>query len=506
MTRKNKISRQRFGLRRELLVTQIILLVSAWLLGGAIFLGIAEQAFIESRLKQGVTVTRFAAAQLSSVNSLLSDHKSWLYQALEEADVEAWKVYDHQLNLLNSLEVNPRTTVITQTISRLLQQGELKLENKWPGWWQVIFQQTTPTFTVAAPICSGNNCKGVVQVKFHFGDVVKRLKQILIWVCGYTLIYVVVLGIFALFVLNRNIVQPMQSLLKAIKLIGSGKLDTKLIESGPLEIYTLTQSFNSMTQALKTSRTETEQSIESLQKIDKQLKQTQSELVQSEKLASVGTLAAGMAHEVGNPLAAIIGYLEILKEQLTEEPDKTIAQRAAEEALRIDHLVKDLLDYANPSQGSLVTCNPWEAVHNAVALLNNQGALTGVEVNIAARKELPAVRINPRRLVQVLVNLLLNARDACLSDTKTISINGGENSDSVWLTVKDTGHGISQQTQQRIFDPFFTTKQPGQGRGLGLSVCQRVMEEANGQILISQEEATGSTFRLIFPRTEDSEI
>ncbi|MCF6178524.1 MAG: ATP-binding protein, partial [Geopsychrobacter sp.] len=131
---------------------------------------------------------------------------------------------------------------------------------------------------------------------------------------------------------------------------------------------------------------------------------------------------------------------------------------------------------------------------------------TKVEVNIGTRKELPPVRIEPRRLVQVLVNLLLNVRDAFLPDSKTINISGGEDSDTIWLSIKDTGHGISLQAQQRIFDPFFTTKQPGQGRGLGLSVCQKVMEEANGQILISQEETTGSTFRLIFPRDEDSEI
>ncbi|MCF6180281.1 MAG: HAMP domain-containing protein, partial [Geopsychrobacter sp.] len=368
MTRKNTVSSKRFGLRRELLVTQIVLFVSAWLLGGAIFLGIAEQAFIESRLKQGVFVTRFVAAQLASSSPLL-DNTGGLYQSLKEADVIAWKIYGQDLTLVNSLETDSHTTVISQTISRLLQKGELKLENQWPGWWKVIFQQTTPTFTVAAPICSGNNCRGVVQVKFHFGDVVKRLKQILIWVCGYTLVYVIVLGVFALVVLNRNIVRPMQSLLKAIQLIGSGKLDTKLTESGPLEIYTLSQSFNSMTQALKSSRTETEQSINSLQQINKQLKQAQNELVQSEKLASVGTLAAGMAHEVGNPLGAIIGYLELLKDQLAEGPEKTIAQRATTEALRIDHLVKDLLDYAQPNPDPLMTCEPWAAVHNAVTLL-----------------------------------------------------------------------------------------------------------------------------------------
>jgi signal transduction histidine kinase len=209
-----------------------------------------------------------------------------------------------------------------------------------------------------------------------------------------------------------------------------------------------------------------------------------------------------MAHEIGNPLAAVIGYLNLVAAELTDPGQRDLVARALAEAGRIDRLVRDLLDYAAPARAAAEPFDPVAALREAAALLVNQGALEGVRLVDCAPRVLGLVCMDRSRFVQVCVNLLLNARDA-MAEGGEIILDAGRQGDELRLTVADTGAGIPADILPRIFEPFFTTKAPGKGQGLGLAVCQRLIGEAGGQIEVESRPGRGSTVTLRLPAVRE---
>jgi signal transduction histidine kinase len=283
--------------------------------------------------------------------------------------------------------------------------------------------------------------------------------------------------------------------------VAAGDLGRALAVKGPREIADLSRSFNTMTAALRKSREESQAHIVSLKKTNEDLKRTQEELIRSEKMASVGHLAAGMAHEIGNPLGAVVGYLEFLKTELPSGGSKDIAERALAETERIDRLVKDLLDYAAPAASEPEMLDPAAVMAEARDILFYQGIFEALRLESKLPSVLPSVVVVRHKLLQVFVNLLLNARDAS-SKGGSIRLLGGEEGQYVWLSVADEGPGMSPEVLTHIFDPFYTTKAPGKGRGLGLSVCHRVVEEAGGKIEVRSAAGQGSVFTIRLKKAE----
>jgi two-component system, NtrC family, sensor kinase len=301
------------------------------------------------------------------------------------------------------------------------------------------------------------------------------------------------------------VIGPIRRLKDATARIARGDLDHGLPEKGTREIAELAASFNQMSTSLKRSREQTAETITSLIEANEALAQTRQELIRSEKMASVGHLAAGMAHEIGNPLSAAIGYLELLKRGPSTPHEQDLCRRTLDELERIDRLVRDLLDYAAPANAAAELLDPLQVAADAVHLLENQGAFGGIRVALEASESLPRVRIERHKLTQVFVNLLLNARDALGENGGVIGLSIDGHGDEVVLSVHDDGAGMAPEVSSHIFDPFFTTKGPGQGRGLGLSVCHRIIDEAGGSIEVLSTPGAGSVFRIRLPkgRTEE---
>jgi C4-dicarboxylate-specific signal transduction histidine kinase len=212
-------------------------------------------------------------------------------------------------------------------------------------------------------------------------------------------------------------------------------------------------------------------------------------LMRSEKLAGVGRLAAGVAHEVGNPLAAILGYVETL---LTETPERPIdaalradiLARVRAETQRIHTIIQELLDYSRPPRDEIGPVEVRGAVDAAVSLVRAQARARGVDVHIELPAELPRVRAATGRLTQVVLNLVLNAVDA--NDGRgRVRVDGRVAGGRVIIGVSDEGPGVSAELRGKIFDPFFTTKDPGKGTGLGLSVSQSIVESMGGVLRLA---------------------
>jgi two-component system, NtrC family, sensor kinase len=231
-----------------------------------------------------------------------------------------------------------------------------------------------------------------------------------------------------------------------------------------------------------------------------ELAQMQASLVRASKLASVGRLAAGIAHEIGNPLAAVQGYLSLLKGGLEQDQQQQVLERSVKELGRIHETIKKLLTYARkgderdepPSPISIAS-----VLAEALALVRGHPAIRVCEIQNMVSGDEPDAIAHPGRLNQVLVNLLLNAGQAMTdSEPKRIVLRTTIEKARITLFVSDSGPGIPEAKREQIFDPFFTTKAPGEGTGLGLAISRSLMEAMDGALEVVDSD-TGATFAVV---------
>jgi PAS domain S-box-containing protein len=228
------------------------------------------------------------------------------------------------------------------------------------------------------------------------------------------------------------------------------------------------------------------------------------QLMHAEKLASVGILAAGVAHEIGNPLSAVSGYAQLLtKDDVTDEERREFAQAIASQAERINRIIRDLLEYSRPSpyQGQAVEVN--QAIEAVLNMFFTSKRLAHSHLNISRdlARDLPLVRIDRDQLQQVVLNMVMNAAQA-MEDGGGLTITTRAREGWVRLDFSDTGPGIPLGHLPLIFDPFFTTKPPGQGTGLGLSICDRIINAAGGRLEVRSQLGKGTTFTVWLPGTK----
>lgn len=291
-----------------------------------------------------------------------------------------------------------------------------------------------------------------------------------------------------LVVLTQLVVRPLARLRRATALMTAGEWDARIREEGSKEFAALAAAFNQMTVSLARQR---------------------DQIIRSEKLASVGQLAAGVAHEIGNPLAAILGYVDILradaagKGELPAPERQDALDRVKAETQRIHRIIRELLEYSRPSREDPVATDLRRVVQSAQALLAPQARFRQVRViTTPAGETWPQVMVVPSRLVQVLVNLMMNAADA-MAGKGTVVVSCEVDERRVLLGVADEGPGVDKQVRRKIFDPFFTTKPVGQGTGLGLSVSRSIVESFGGTLeLAASAPGQGAKFVLSLPGVE----
>ncbi len=315
---------------------------------------------------------------------------------------------------------------------------------------------------------------------------------------------------FGRYLVTRLVTRPIDELVDATGAVAAGELSRRAPLAQTRELTRLAESVNAMTERLLDAR---------------------GALVRAEKLASVGRLAAGIAHEIGNPLSAIGNYTELLRRR-GAEPE--LVEGIGREAGRIDAIVRSLLAYARPRAAERERIDPGVVARGAVDLLRSQGVLRGVEVAVSVDDQTPAVMGDGVALEQVLVNLLLNAVDA-VGPGGTISVvvaptvlgpsdsprrstdpvtgdagrrerrlsrhlpGCSDGTPAAAIVVADSGPGVPDELAGRIFDPFVTTKDPGKGTGLGLAIVQRVVEDHGGRVDLSRSREGGAAFTVTLP-------
>ncbi len=343
---------------------------------------------------------------------------------------------------------------------------------------------------------------GVVVARLRTGEETDRAAPLVRLVAVYMTVFGLAFAFIVSVALTRLIVRPVEALARATDRVATGARKLEVPPAGARELVDLSSSVNTMTTRLFADEEKLRRKVEELTETTHRLTEAQAHLVRSERLASVGRLAAGMAHEIGNPITAIMGMQDLLLagDVPPAEQGEYVA-RMRKETERIHKILRDLLDFARPESPSASESGPVggpvslsEAVADVLSLLKPQRVFRDVEVTVDVAPGV-AVRLAKDRLEQVLLNLALNACDAMADKkAKKLSIRASPDGDRVRVTIEDTGPGVAEEVRERLFLPFVTTKEVGLGTGLGLAVCRGIVEGAGGRIDLDTSYRDGARF------------
>jgi two-component system NtrC family sensor kinase len=313
------------------------------------------------------------------------------------------------------------------------------------------------------------------------------------------LISIVLAGFIAV-PLARFIIRPIAALVQANERVARGDMDARVEPYGRGELALLGRSFNTMIEALQDAQQKLVRTVENMAET---LRETEQELLHKEKLASMGQLAAGVAHELNNPLGTILLYSNIVyKETPEDDTHREDLQMVIDETNRCKVIVRNLLDFARQNEVSAQPTDLNAMLEELAEEHKKHPELEHVQVVLQPEPDLPAIQADPLQLRQVFTNLMTNAVEAIEpkgGGTLTLSTKTAPFGQGVRVSIADTGMGISEENRVKLFTPFFTTKPVGKGTGLGLAIVYGIVKMHRGQIQVQSEEGKGTVFIVTLP-------
>ncbi|MEW6377605.1 MAG: ATP-binding protein [Thermodesulfobacteriota bacterium] len=542
-------------LRTEVIVNISLLMLAAILLIGFTISKVNERNIIQEKVRYGEEMARdfqaiidfmFRDKKEFSLDSLLikKEVQDFAHIYIREKGFYELVIVDHQFKVIAS----KRQALVDKPygnnlMKNSIQSGRFNHEIEKSGSF------LTPHYKkmiLYAPLWVQGKVAGGIQMEIPIGDLMINLLESKRIILVSIILDAFVLIVFGSILLSRVLVKPLKDLVRLTQKISDSDFSEKIEVTSKNEIGQLMGSFNRMIERLKENQESLENYLESLELTNKKLKQAQEELIRTEKLASIGKFAAGVAHEVGNPLGAILGYTSILeKGGINQEESKDYLKRIEKEIERINRIVRELLDFARPSQPEFREVEINKVIESTLSLLSYQKNFKNIQTKIDLQPNLPMIKGDESQLSQVLINIILNAVDAMSNggvlriqteeyvvedlfpgrlqnlyyprrrredpmesdyshlrkpDPLTAILKKFSRGDRLVRTrISDTGVGIKKEDLERIFDPFFTTKSPDRGTGLGLSISLRIVESMGGEIRVESEVGNGSAFEIYFP-------
>ena len=368
------------------------------------------------------------------------------------------------------------------------------------------------------PICSTASCHahspesptlGFLEVEASLRDVGLQINSYRRNILAFALSLLLILVACLVWLTHDLVVQPVNSLLLHITDVASMQFDGQIALKSRDEMGALANAFNLLTVRLRKVQQEYEQLTETLEsRIEERTNEIASmhiQLLHAEKLASLGELVAGIAHEVNNPLSGILMFATLLANNKHLPADvRSDAQTIVAEARRCAGIVKRLLEFSRKSIPHKELISLVEIMDNSLVLVEHQAALTNIEIIRCYEPDLPEILVDPNQIEQVFVNMVVNACQAMSEGGRlTVSLGSDYPGNLVRATIADSGHGIGPQDLLKIFDPFFTTKHESAaglaGTGLGLSVSYGIIENHGGRITVDSELGRGTSFTVELP-------
>ena len=303
--------------------------------------------------------------------------------------------------------------------------------------------------------------------------------------------------------LTRSLIRPLEDMVAASREIAAGDLNQRVQVTDQSELGLLSRSFNTMLDRIGEMKTQLEQWAKTLEQRvrerSEQLAETQTAMARQQRLASLGQLAAGVAHEINNPLTGVLTFAHLLRQKESmDDQDRQDLDLIINETTRVSEIVARLLDFARERPSVKGPLNVNDLIRQTVQLIRSQKRLARIAIEEALTEDLPRVKGDKNQLEQVLLNLLLNACEA-MPDGGVLTVSTSARAGTVLVKVTDTGQGIKKEHLDRVFEPFFSTKPVGKGTGLGLSVSYGIVQQHGGSLEVDSVESKGTTFTVVLP-------
>jgi two-component system, NtrC family, sensor kinase len=356
---------------------------------------------------------------------------------------------------------------------------------------------------------------GVVDIVYPLDEIDMTIRSSATRIAAYSLGFVLIASLCVGFLVHRLVYLPLRDLESGAKKLAAGNLDEPIPVRSADEFGQLAGSFNAMTAALRETQNELRESARTLeQKVDErtqQLRAAETESVQREKLAAVGLLASGIAHELNNPLTGVLTFSYLIREKLPAgSPDAEDMDLVIRETKRCASIIRRLLDFARQKAPEKNFADLSKVVEETVRFIERPAHLKNTDIVLDLAKDLPCLWVDENQVKQVIMNMLVNAQQA-IDAGGTIVVQtrvaaepiapepGAAPVPMVEIAIIDSGCGIPEKDLQRIFDPFFTSKEVGKGTGLGLSVSHGIVKAHGGTIKVESAVGKGSVFRVYLP-------
>ena len=419
------------------------------------------------------------------------------------------------------------TGVIPDDLKNFLRQQTVRMfQTRQPhiqfygDTWGVFWHQNRYVL-ISDPVQSADGrFLGTKMIIFQLDEIYRMLRQsqkIIGWYMGANFLVLLLLGTYRL---SRLVIRPIH---KFIKMTDDYHDEDRFYFAHGRkyqEFNQLSKALNQMIEKIEKNKEKLQDAFNQLERANRELKNAQDEIIKAEKLASIGRLSAGIAHEIGNPIGIVLGYIDLLKSRPVLKTDETAQDyllRAADEIQRVHGIIRQLLDFSRAAPLNLHYIEMHDLVRDVAAIMSHQPLMRDIEIDCRLSAVSHRVFADYDRMRQVLVNLMINGADAIQGSPnaskgkiilETASVAGNEpralaGHPTFLLRVTDNGAGISKLDIENIFDPFYTTKEPGKGTGLGLSVSYMIIEQTGGSIAVESEAGHGTRMTILLPLHTD---
>ena len=544
------MNRFQMSLRTKVVLSLTFLMASAMLLIGMVMLKVNQTGLVQAKIEQGLllkaSLEQLLTSPLNSCGDTIDLSKNSELLAGSPGATAPWEI---TVADLRGLVVYPK--IGKEAVDRKPLPGLQRVMRL--GVERVSFSPSPKSFwrglperiVLAAPLYYDRNVIGALRLEASLADVSQSLAQSRKLLFFYVVLDILILVAFGTYMFSKLVVKPVQQLVQTAEGFQEGDKIPDVSAGEQNELGKLAQALNAMLQRLAENKDELRQHVNSLEQTNLELKRAQQEVIFSEKLASVGRLAAGIAHEIGNPIGIVLGYLELLqREDIDEAELLELIDRMSTEIQRINQTIRQLLDFSRPGPGERQAVPVHPLIRETLAVLDHEFRKQEIEVALELEAESDTVFAKADQLKQVFLNLMVNAADAMeatnerpqggqlrvhtrsfageslvkedvgskalrrstdpvAADFSHLRRTHGTTEDR-WLEIQfaDNGVGITQEDQERVFDPFFTTKEAGKGTGLGLSVSIQIIETLGGRMELSSRSGEETKVSILLPVSE----
>ena len=513
------------SLKTNITVQLAALLLMAMILTAFVMAILMQKALINLEMSKGYAFLSGISANkkihFQSKNMITSkDFQDISGDMLNNIGFSGILLMDENQSLILSKSKNLKIRDELEAITRQTIQSGIKTSRFTGSTWWGMWRQGQDVI-ISAPIIRERKAVGAGSVAVSLTgtyDVLNRTRYVLL---VYVLVNTIVFTFIGFYRISKTIAKPLQRLVKRAEAYQDDNEMFFLSENEESEFNKLSKALNRMLQHIAEDKEKLRGAVASLEAANFDLKKAQKDMIRAEKLASVGRLSAGIAHEIGNPIGIITGYLELLKREDIPNKDRIdFILRTEKEILRIDAIIRQLLDLSRPSKEDVKDVPVHAIIEDAVGASRFHPLMSDIDLDLRLSAENDRVKGDPNQLRQVFLNLMINAADAILSANndskgkisivsqvqKTVLNGATKEMDALKIDYIDNGSGISAENLVNIFDPFFTTKGPGKGTGLGLSVCFMIVEAMGGNIKATSQKGDGATFTVYLPLSSDERL